>query len=38
MAQEKVVAQFGLMNGIVGPKEIVNTVSDMLRLAGCSER
>ena len=34
MAQEKVVAQFGLMNGIVGPKEIVNTVSDMLRLAG----
>ena len=34
MAQEKVVAQFGLMNGIVGPKEIVNTVADMLRLAG----
>lgn len=34
MAQEKIVAQFGLMNGIVGPKEIVNTVADMLRLAG----
>jgi hypothetical protein len=34
MAQEKVVGQFGLGNGIVGPKEIVNTVADMLRLAG----
>jgi hypothetical protein len=34
MAQERVVSQFGLMNGIVGPKEIVNTVADMLRLAG----
>ena len=34
LAQEKVVGQFGLMNGIVGPKEIVNTVADMLRLAG----
>jgi hypothetical protein len=33
-AQEKVVAQFGLMNGIVGPKELVNTIADMLRLAG----
>lgn len=34
LAQEKIVSQFGLMNGIVGPKEIVNTVADMLRLAG----
>ena len=34
MAQKEIVGQFGLMNGIVGPKEIVNTVSDMLRLAG----
>jgi hypothetical protein len=34
MAQEKIISQFGLMNGIVGPKEIVNTVADMLRLAG----
>ena len=34
MMQEKVVAQFGLANGIVGPQEIVNTTSDMLRLAG----
>jgi hypothetical protein len=34
MAQEKIVAQFGLMNGIVGPKEIVNTIADMLRLSG----
>ena len=34
MAQEKIVAQFGLANGIVGPKEIINTVADMLRLAG----
>ena len=34
MAQEKVVAQFGLGNGIVGPKELVNTITDMLRLSG----
>ena len=34
MAQERIVQAFGLMNGIVGPKEIVNTVADMLRLAG----
>ena len=34
MMQEKVVTQFGLANGIVGPREIVNTIADMLRLAG----
>ena len=34
MAQEKIISQFGLQNGIVGPKEITNTVADMLRLAG----
>jgi hypothetical protein len=34
MAQEKVVAQFGLGNGIVGPKELVNTITDLLRMAG----
>jgi len=34
MMQEKVVSQFGLANGIVGPREIVNTIADMLRLAG----
>lgn len=32
--QEKIVAQFGLMNGIVGPKEIRNTIADSLRIAG----
>ena len=34
MMQEKIVAQFGLMNGIVGPKEIRNTIADSLRIAG----
>jgi uncharacterized LabA/DUF88 family protein len=34
MAQEKIVAQFGLANGIVGPKEIINTISDLLRMSG----
>ena len=34
MMQEKVVAQFGMANGVVGPKEIINTISDMLRLSG----
>lgn len=34
LAQEKILGQFGLMNGIVGPKEIVNTIADMLRLSG----
>ena len=33
-AQEKVVAQFGLGNGIVGPKELINTITDLLRMAG----
>ncbi len=32
--QEKIIAQFGPGNGIVGPKEIRNTLADMLRLAG----
>ena len=34
MAQEKIVAQFGLANGIVGPKEIINTMTDLLRMSG----
>jgi len=33
-AQEKIVAQFGLGNGIVGPREIINTISDLLRMSG----
>ena len=33
-AQEKIVGQFGLGNGIVGPKEIINTMTDLLRMAG----
>ena len=34
LAQEKIVGQFGLGNGIVGPKEIINTMTDLLRMAG----
>lgn len=34
MMQEKIIGQFGMMNGIVGPKEIRNTIGDMLRIAG----
>ena len=34
MMQEKIVAQFGLANGIVGPKEILNTIADSLRISG----
>jgi len=33
-AQEKIVAQFGLGNGIVGPREIINTIGDLLRMSG----
>jgi hypothetical protein len=33
-AQEKIVGQFGLGNGIVGPKEIINTMTDLLRMSG----
>ena len=34
MAQEKIIGQFGMANGVVGPKEIINTIADMLRLSG----
>ena len=34
MMQEKIVGQFGMMNGIVGPKEVRNTIADMLRIEG----
>jgi hypothetical protein len=34
MAQEKIISQFGMANGVVGPKEMINTIADMLRLSG----